>query len=117
MMTVTEAVATYRKSATAMRNLNGRTGATTKARTWHQSAVDHADSVLRDLGQHTLRGLLTEEDGLAWRLKGLPRDERPELRSRLRTVRAQIQSAVRVAQHDRVVGMARDRRMKARTSG
>lgn len=88
-----QAVNDYRNAAEARRRLNGTTRATTRAKARHDSAMDHADSKLRDLGEHRLRGLLQEEHGLLDRLVGI-HGTRPELDARLRRVRSQIKEEV-----------------------
>lgn len=89
MTPLTAAVNQYRRAAEANRRSNGRTAATRNARRRNQSKMDHADSALRDLGEHDLRGLLQEEHTLLDRLVGI-HGTRPELDARLKTVRTEI---------------------------
>lgn len=83
-------VARYRKSAAALRRLTGSNGSTEKARRRHEAANDRAWIELAHRGPRGLSGLLTEEESLINRLAGLDHSERPELRARLRVVRAGI---------------------------
>lgn len=90
-------VARYRKSAAALRRLTGSNASRWKAQRRHESVMDHAYAALRDAGLHNLNGLLAEEQSLADRLHGVPAGERPEMRARLRAVRAEIAATPKVA--------------------
>lgn len=87
--TSAQAVAQYRKAAEARRRLSGVTLATSRAMDRRDAEMDHADSVLRDLDEHALRGMLQMEHTLLDRLVG-KHGTRPELDERLREVRSQI---------------------------
>lgn len=96
-MSPSDLVMRLRKANARLRDLSyrgGRNASTEYARRRHQSAKDHCESALLNAGHRDLVGLLTEEDGLVWRLRGLKAGERPELRARLKTVRAAIMNEV-----------------------
>lgn len=88
-------VARYRKSAAALRRLTGSNASTEKARRRHEAANDRAWIELAHRGPRGLEGLLAEEEGLVNQLHGVPAGDRPELRARLRVVRAGIAATMK----------------------
>jgi hypothetical protein len=98
--TTADLIAQYRKATQALRGIarrKGRNAATVKASTRHGLSRAEAVGILNDTDRRHVVGLLVEENGLTWRLAGLGKDERPELRERLRTVRRELKAAAAAA--------------------
>lgn len=92
-VSATTAVDTYRKSARALRRLNGSTRATINAHFRHGRTMDSAWRSLVDGGHKALVGLLTEEEALLNRIAEIKQygsPARPELDGRLRSIRSDI---------------------------
>ncbi len=88
-----DAVRPYRASASALRGVayrQGTTAATTDTVERHTRAQTAAVAYLVAAGRRNVAGWLTEEAGLAGRLRGVPAGRRPELRNRLAAARRQL---------------------------